>query len=123
MVHSGGAWDLKVALGHKQFMTSKSSAYAEPHEFPYYSRVTYHTQVYYNVWGNIFFGYVGKKEGFPAGLLDWCAEHCPGHGYVTAGNKIERPCRPAPWVSRSCENGIRSDRNTSIGTVLRRSRS
>lgn len=90
MVASGHPWDLKVALGQKQFMTSSSSAYAEPHEWPKYARATFHTQIFYNVWGNIFYGFVGEMEGFPAGLLEAGATHWHGHGLVTPENYIER---------------------------------
>jgi len=88
MVHGGGAWDMKVLLQQKQFMYK--SAYAEPNEWPFYARANVHTQIYYNVWGNIFYGYVGEMAGFPAWLLEDGAKWSPGGGANTPGNNIER---------------------------------
>jgi RHS repeat-associated protein len=87
-VRADGPWDLKVVLHQKQFI--RLSSYAEPNEWPYYARANVHTQIYFNVWGNIFYGFVGEMEGFPAWVLEYGATHHGGRGANTPGNNIER---------------------------------
>jgi RHS repeat-associated protein len=89
-VRADGAWDLKVGLRHKQFI--HDSYAAEPNEWPWYARANEHTQIYFGVWGNIFYGYVGRMEGFPVWLLQDAPELLGSSAgdFGTAGNSIER---------------------------------
>lgn len=88
-VHAGGPWDLKVPLHKKAWLHSRD---AEKGELPFFSRLTKKRQIYFNVWGNIFYGYVGRKEGFSAGVLESSALiNSLLHGEMhTPGNRIER---------------------------------
>jgi RHS repeat-associated protein len=90
-VHTGGPWDLKIYLGREN--KGGNSIYhrqGEHGEWPGYARVTKDRQIFFNVWGNLAYGYVGSRAGFPGWFLHWAAEHAPGHGLVTPGNRIER---------------------------------
>lgn len=89
-VQANGPWDLKVGLHGKSWLNKRSGK----GELPYYSKISKNRQIYFNVWGNIFFGYVGEREGFPAWLLECGATKCIGGGGKvgkdTPGNNIER---------------------------------
>ena len=41
------------------------------------------------MWGNIFYGFIGRAEGFGGGLLQWAAE-AQGGSINSPGNYIER---------------------------------
>jgi hypothetical protein len=55
--------------------------------------VTAGKQIFLNVWGNIFFGYVGVKEGISGGTLQWLTEFLgvtTDPTFLNPGNYAER---------------------------------
>lgn len=78
-VHSGGAWDHKVALRKRFF----------PGDSPRYSPVPgTEVSMFYDVWSNIHYGYVGRCAGFSRGLLLWASHNSPGSGKDDPGDDI-----------------------------------
>jgi RHS repeat-associated protein len=72
-VRPGGPWDMKIYLPGG------------------YSRVSKTIQIYYNVWGNISYSYVGRSIGFRPGILQNGGEVAGlPFGTNTSGNYIER---------------------------------
>ncbi len=101
-VHNKGVWDFKQQLGPKrkkckscgshdidnvQAETAKGGG-----ELDWYARVSKNRQIYYNVWANMFYSYVGNKAGFPSWFLQAAASGggLLGTGQNTPGNDIER---------------------------------
>jgi RHS repeat-associated protein len=103
-VHRGGNWDWKVELGRKKGAlcgrcgthdiddVAGQTVRGKGGELDWYSRVTTDKQIFYNVWANIFFAYVGLSAGFPQKVLvEGAAEsQLVGTGENTPGNRIER---------------------------------
>lgn len=97
-VHNGGAWDWKVDLGGHHRGCSRCGNHdidgkkGEWGELNWYSRVNLTKQIFYNVWANIFYGYVGRAAGFPGSFLQTAAglNGKLGTGHNTPGNRIER---------------------------------
>ena len=60
----------------------------------FYTRITASKQINYNVWGNILFGYVGRRAGFSSHFLELGATGQLTYGWLvgkqTIGNYIER---------------------------------
>jgi RHS repeat-associated protein len=92
-----GPWDMKPRLvnlsaDNPPEMTKNGG---EPHS---YSRITANRQIYYDIFGNVLYGYIGRLAGFTSGQLAVGAT-CGGLGQGvcpiavgdnTAGNKEER---------------------------------
>lgn len=82
----GCPWDMKPIL---KYYHINSWHPGEVGEHDWYARVTWNKQIYFNVWGNVLFGYVGMREGFSAWFLQvggWAAGL--SFGTATPGNWI-----------------------------------
>jgi hypothetical protein len=60
MVRPGGNWDLKIYLRSNVHGDVIDNHVAVSGEAPYYAKVNASKQIFLNVWGNIFYGYVGR---------------------------------------------------------------
>lgn len=83
-VRGGGAWDMKPHLRY-------TMGQREHGEVVGYTRITANKQIYFNVWGNLLFGYVGLRENFTETQLETggiVAALIAGTN--TPGNNIER---------------------------------
>lgn len=81
-----GAWDWKDKLQGP--LIRKKNIHGE---YGMYTRVTKHLQIYYNVWANLAFGYVGRDIGFSGRWLqDWANIAAILEYTNTEGNRIER---------------------------------
>jgi len=90
-VCEGCAWDFKVQLGPYMSNGGKYGIQGESGELNYYTRVTKKRQIYYNVWANISYGYVGWEAGFSSWFLQNGAEAIGIIlGTNTEGNYLER---------------------------------
>jgi RHS repeat-associated protein len=120
MVKTGGPWDLKIYLGrHKNHDIDGQSP--EKGEMDYYTRVTNDKQIYFNVWGNVFFGYIGMAEGFPGWLLEQASE-AQGGTINSPGNKLERQMGYDMWNrwhTHYSKSEIRQEILWGLGTMNR----
>jgi RHS repeat-associated protein len=66
MVCAGCNWDLKIYLRNNVNHDAIDNHTAVTGEAPYYAKVNASKQIFLNVWGNIFFGYVGRAAEFTA---------------------------------------------------------
>lgn len=93
----GGPWDEKVILA--KFYEDKSFLPMRPvcikrsngkckGELGFFSRITKNRAIYYNVFGNVVFGYIGLKANFDRGFLETFAKL--EHNGKLPGNTIER---------------------------------
>jgi RHS repeat-associated protein len=89
MVYPGHAWDLKVYLGAGGNHNIDGQQ-GESGELNFYARATSIIQVYFNVWGNVFFGFVGRAAGFDAATLQWGSQLLFNSTINSPGNHIER---------------------------------
>jgi RHS repeat-associated protein len=83
-VRGGGSWDMKT---HLQFaMGARESGEAQG-----FTRIFQHHQIYYNVWGNLLYGYIGLRENFTQAVLESGAtSEAILASTNTPGNYIER---------------------------------
>jgi RHS repeat-associated protein len=120
MVKTGGPWDLKIYLGrHKNHDIDGQSP--EKGEMDYYTRVTNDKQIYFNVRGNVFFGYIGMAEGFPGWLLEQASE-AQGGTINSPGNKLERQMGYDMWNrwhTHYSKSEIRQEILWGLGTMNR----
>ena len=86
-VKTGAPWDEKPKLKAGHINTQHPG---EVGERPFYTRVTQSKQIYFNVWGNVLYGYVGMRADFSARNLQNGAEAAGWPKTNTAGNYIER---------------------------------
>jgi RHS repeat-associated protein len=68
-VYPGASWDLKIYLKDNVNGDAIDNVAPEHGEANYYARVSRTRQIFLNVWGNIFFGYVGRAGEFSTGQL------------------------------------------------------
>ncbi len=93
MVCEGCNWDLKVYLNGGKDGDSIDHVKGESGEAPRYARININKQIYLNVWGNIFYGYVGRAAEFTTGDLKAgvnLAGKLGGKSFSNPGNKIQR---------------------------------
>lgn len=80
----GGAWDMKAHLHY-------TMGALESGEYRGYTRITANRQIFYNVWGNLLYGYIGLRENFTEQVLELGATIAAILGDTpTPGNTIER---------------------------------
>lgn len=93
----GGPWDEKPILAtlykDKRFLPMRPVCIKRANgkckgELGFFSRITKTRAIYYNVFGNVVFGYIGLKAGFGRGFLETFAKL--EHNGKLPGNTIER---------------------------------